>query len=189
MLKCAKRLGGDRMKPQPLNSISDTPFDSTWGNFILKDLAETLPPETISWLPQTLGWQLLFIAFVFFIMFKAYQAYKQYQRNAYRREALEWLAHCQKTNDIKLYKLLPALLRKTALAAFLRTEVTQLSGSAWENWLDSHCQQSNFSTLCPNLLHQIAFMPDKSSTIQTQQYQVLMAQIALWIKHHNRFDS
>lgn len=160
------------------------PFAKPWGNYLLENLIENQAPAEISWLPQTLGWQLLAIVLVLFTLNKSYQAYQRYQHNTYRREALKWLEQCQQSHELNLYKQLPALLRKTALYAFTRTDISQLSGKSWEAWLDQQCQQTNFTNVCPNMLHQLAYMPTNAITFNAEHYQELLMQITLWIKHH-----
>jgi len=167
-----------------ITTTQQVPFAKPWGNYLLEKLVETQSPESISWLPQTLGWKILAGIALLLIIRKSYHTYKNYQRNAYRREAIAWLEQCQQANNIDLYKQLPALLRKTALSAYKRTDITQLTGSQWENWLDQQCQQSSFSTSCPNVLQQLSYMPINASDVHSDQHQVLLMQITLWVKHH-----
>lgn len=172
-----------------ITTSTQSPFAKPWGNYLLEKLVETQAPEAISWLPQTLGWKLLAGIALLLLIIKSYQLYQGYQRNAYRREALAWLKRCQQTDSLDLYMQLPSLLRETALSAYKRTEITQLTGSQWEHWLDQQCQQTSFSTSCPNILHQLSYMPINSHDVHTEQYQVLLEQIRLWIKHHRRSNA
>ena len=160
------------------------PFAKPWGNYLLNDIVETHAPETISWLPQTIGWQLLVLLALIFIFVKSYRAYQKYQRNAYRREALAWLKICNEKANSKLYQQLPALLRKTALNAFNRAEISQLSGSHWEHWLDKQCDKTSFTRCCPDLLYQLSYKPIEDNKISQHEYQILIEQISLWIKYH-----
>mgnify|MGYP000644993768 CR=1 FL=1 len=168
---------------------TQAPFAKPWGNYLLEKLVETQAPESISWLPQTLGWKLLAGIALLLLIRKSYRLYQDYQRNTYRREALAWLKQCQQTDGFDLYMQLPSLLRKTALNAYKRTEITQLTGIQWEQWLDRQCQQTSFSTSCPNVLHQLSYKPINLEDVHTDQYQVLLEQIRLWIKHHRRSNA
>ena len=136
-----------------ITSHSPPPFERPWGNYLLEKIVENQAPDAISWLPQTVGWKILAIIIIFYFLKKSYQGYRNYQRNAYRRDAIKWLEQCQQSDELENFKQFPALIRQTALFAFSRTEVSQLSGSQWEQWLDKQCEQSNFTELCPNLLH------------------------------------
>ena len=165
------------------------PFKKPWGNYLLENIVETTAPENISWFPQTLGWKILACVIFFTIIKQLYLAYKKYKRNAYRREALAWLAQYQNKNDLTFYQQLPVLLRKIAISAFDRTEISQLSGNEWEQWLDEHCSKCNFSTRCPNALHHLAYSPIEPSTVQNEQHQEVLRQVTLWIKFHRSPDA
>jgi len=169
-----------------ITATTQPPFEKPWGNYLLEKLIETQTPESINWLPQTLGWKILALVALLLLIRKVHHVYRDYQRNAYRREALAWLFQCQQTNEPELYKQLPTLLRKTALNAFKRSDISQLSGEQWEHWLDQQCQQTSFVTTCPNALHQLAYMPINPSTFEPERYQDLLTQVTLWIKHHRR---
>lgn len=161
-----------------------TPFEKPWGNYLLEKIVETSAPPDVSWLPQTIGWKFIALGVIILLAKKCYQGYQSYKNNAYRREALAWLKHYQATKNNKDYHKLPALLRKTALLAFKRNEITLLNGKHWELWLDQQCSKTNFHQLCPDLLYQLAYMPKTQTQHDKAQYQVLIAQITLWIKYH-----
>lgn len=165
------------------------PFEKPWGNYLLENIIETPLPDKISWFPQTLGWKVLAGVIFLVLVNQLYLTYKNYKRNAYRRKALAWLEENRKLGDINFYQQLPALLRKTALHAYKRTEISQLSGEEWEHWLDEHCSRTNFTSYCPNALHQLTFKPQSSVVSPSAQYQELLEQITLWIKFHRCSDA
>ena len=141
-------------------------FEKPWGNYLLEAIVETKAPDTVSFWPQTIAWQLLFILLILLIIKKSYHSWKDYQANAYRREALIWLAQCSLSNEEDIRQL-PALLRKTAILASqklinksstmtdniniktyalkCRQEVTALSGKNWVEWLDKYCDKCDFT--------------------------------------------
>lgn len=166
--------------------VSTAPFEKPWGNYILDKIIETQAPETINWLPQTLGWQILLLCSVIYLLIRSYRAYKSYQKNVYRRDALKWLSQLKHPISESQYRQLPLLLRKTALNGFNRGDVTQLNGELWEQWLDNQCQETNFHQHCPTLLQQLSFAPILD--ISEDKYQQLVSQITLWIKYHRRQD-
>ena len=156
-------------------------FEQPWGNYLLEKIAETKAPEAISWLPQTLGWKIVFTLLFFYLCYQAFQQYKRYKNNAYRREALQWLKLYQ-SDDEWFYRQLPSLLRKTAICAYDRKTVASLTGAAWEQWLDKQCSSTDFSSHCSNQLHLLAFEADFKLT--TQDKQLLVTQVMVWIKKH-----
>jgi len=163
------------------------PFSEPWGNYLLNGLVETEAPSNISWWPETVGWKILFVIFIVFIVRKAYLIWQEYKRNAYRREALLWLQQLPDYNAASIasiYRQLPALLRKTALSAFDRTEINLLSKQSWEAWLDQQSDKSHFVDNCPSLLHSLAY--DPQCQINQEQMSCLLSEITLWIKDHRR---
>lgn len=182
-------------------------FEKPWGNYLLDKIVETTAPETISYFPQTIGWQLAFILLMIFIINKTYLSWKVYQSNAYRREALAWLAQCSLASEEDVRQL-PALLRKTALLAsqvisdnnspinaraetLSRPRITQLSGKSWVTWLDDNCTKTTFChqalTHSPEkLLTQLAYIPKIDFLDDTfkEDLSHLCQQIELWIKYH-----
>ena len=158
-------------------------FDKPWGNYLLENMVETKPPSDISWLPQTMGWKIVFVITLVYLAYRVYLGIKAYQANAYRRDALKWLANFDR-DDEWFYRQLPTLIRKTAIAGFGRNQVVSLSGAPWEQWLDAHCPHTNFNEQCPLMLHQLAFA--KQITFSFDEKQALKEQVSLWIKHHRR---
>lgn len=165
--------------------MNQAAFEKPWGNYLLDKIVETPAPEQVSFLPQTIGWQILACLFVLFMVKKSLQAYQQYQANAYRREALTILNQLTKSPKESGQQQLPVLLRKVAIQGFNRTQVTQLTGKDWDIWLDKHCDKTSFVQQCPNLLHNLTFLPT-CNLIDENERIILIEQIRLWIKFHRR---
>jgi hypothetical protein len=189
-------------------------FEKPWGNYLLEAIVETKAPDSISFWPQTIAWQIVIFMMIVLLIKKCYQMRKNYLANAYRREALSWLANCSLSNE-KDIRQLPALLKKTALLAIarqvnesdtfqlktlaLRTqeEMTGLRAGAWVKWLDLHCSKTHFkheSSLVENnpnsfenLLDKLAYMRNIhfDDDLFNQGLIMLKQQIELWIKYHD----
>lgn len=161
------------------------PFEKPWGNYLLDKIVEVSSPDAISWLPGTWGWLLVAMYLVYRIARYGYWQYCRYQHNVYRRQALAWLAENDEflsSTDSSMVNQLPALLRKVASTPFSRKEISQLSGAEWENFLDKHCPNSQFSSQCPSLLEQLAYQPNKA--VNKEALDVLKQQIHHWIANH-----
>ena len=157
-------------------------FPRPWGNYLLEDFIETQAPESISWIPQTIGWYILLCFILYFVIKKAFREYQKYLRNTYRRNALNWLSSlATKPTDSQIQQL-PVLLRSTAVKGYGREEVAHLSGINWENWLDEKCLKTRFSTDCAGLLSQIAY--GDISVISHTDSQKLQMHISDWVKYH-----
>ncbi len=164
-------------------------FPEPWGNYLLKELIETTAPKMTSFWPQTIGWQVIAVLLLLALIRKSYLAWQAYKRNAYRREALAWLNHLPvyiSLNEQPIYRQLPALLRKTALQAFGRDQVSHLSNEHWEHWLDQQCDKTSFSEQYTSYLHPLAYAPQLQ--LEAQQMKNLLHEINLWIKFHRRLD-
>jgi len=166
-------------------------FPMPWGNYLLEGLAETQAPDSISWLPQTIGWQCALFIIVIIAITKLYQAIKLYRHNIYRRNALNWISKLPQYNvsspDV-IFRQLPSLLRKVALYSTAREDVCLLAKHDWELWLDEQCREKNklsvtsFSKNNTALLYQLAYVPNYQ--IDNEKMQCLITDISTWIKHH-----
>lgn len=162
-------------------------FPSTWGNYLIKGIVETSAPEVVSLWPQTLGWKIVSLILLFYLSKILYQAWLSYKRNSYRREALTWLQNLPTYFNLAeqpVYRQLPSLIRKTALEAFGRDQVSQLSNEQWDRWLDDQCELTCFEEKCARYLHVLAYT--QIPRLNEDQINTLVTQIELWIKHHRR---
>jgi hypothetical protein len=161
------------------------PLPPPWGNYLLKEIVETEAPAAISWLPQTIAWQIIFLLLMILLVCKIWQKYQEYKANAYRREALNWLRNLPRydeANPHPAYRQIPALLKKTALHYYGREVVNQQRFSEWEHWLDLQCAKCDFENKCPQLFTELAHAPVIS--IDNQKMSVLIEQVKRWIKYH-----
>ncbi|MEM9254275.1 MAG: DUF4381 domain-containing protein [Pseudomonadota bacterium] len=117
-----------------------------FGNYVLgEDFVEVVPPESVSWLPQTAGWGWLGALLAILLARYLWQKLNHWYRNRYRREAaakLKALSHSS-TPDTWLADI-NALLKLAALVAFGRERVASLSGRDWVNFLNDQCPQPPF---------------------------------------------
>ena len=71
------------MLPEPLPEV--------FGNYAIKGIAEVLPPDPVSWLPVTPGWQVLGLLLLALLLRWCAARYRHWRRNRYRGEALKAL--------------------------------------------------------------------------------------------------
>lgn len=102
----------------------------------LRSLHDIAVPPPVSWLPQTWGWAALGALLVIALLSAIIVWLRRYRRNAYRREALRMLAAIETDirnparRDKGIHEL-TELLKRTALAAWPRSDVASLTGRAW----------------------------------------------------------
>lgn len=140
-------------------------------------------PDGVSWWPPAPGyWLILFIcitiiAFVFFIRHLK-------QRNRLKKAALEELAliktHYQNNLDDKqIVMQLSALLRRTAISQFPRTDCASLTGKNWLSWLDKQFKNENSFSAGPGyLLTEFNY----SNTTHANDVKELLSLTEQWIK-------
>ncbi len=99
----------------------------------LLNMLEPVPePEAISMFPATVGWVYLGLALLVLLAALVRAMLKRYAASAYRRAALKELNTIDKAD----VQALAALLRRTALAAYPRSEVAALTGPDWIAFLN-----------------------------------------------------
>lgn len=107
----------------------------------LRSLHDIAVPPPVSWMPQTWGWAAVAAIASALLLLFAFRAARRFRRNAYRREALRRLDEIEggmasPGNRDHAVRALAALLKRTALAAWPRTDVAALTGADWARFLD-----------------------------------------------------
>ena len=150
--------------------------DRMWG------LKELPLPEPVSWWPQTTGWLILGIVLLLIAGWISWRFWRRYQRNAYRRHALARL----ETMEIDPAALaeLPALLRKSALAAEARETVAGLRGRAWVDWLNAGARRPLFSDADAAVLDQLAYNAKAAASLDEPLRQHLVDASKAWMRSH-----
>ncbi|MEM7145274.1 MAG: DUF4381 domain-containing protein [Verrucomicrobiota bacterium] len=138
----------------------------------LDNLRDLVTPPPAPWWPPAPGWFVLgAIAFAAALVL-ALRAYRSHQQNAYRRQALRELETTDSPQEIA------AILKRTALAAYPRSKVASLSGSAWTDWLTTTSNTPLPTEVTTQLTHSIF------SKKNTENTQTLRAYTKSWITHH-----
>lgn len=147
----------------------------------LSSLRDIIEPESISFWPLAPGWWVVAGVMLALIALLVRRSMVEYRRNAYRRDALAELALL----DGDLTRL-PALLKRTALGAFPRTEVASLAGEEWLHFLDTSGGTNDFTGGPGRGLITLAYTT--GSTSESQQ-RALLACSRNWIRTHDRMAS
>ena len=162
--------------------MSLPPLPEVFGNYALKDFVEVTAPGAISWLPQTVGWRYLGVALLALLAWRAWHWLKRWHHNRYRREALRELA-CLETlvGDSELVPAVNALLKRSALAVYPRSEVASLTGEAWLAFLVGECEASPFDPTSSQLLVNGSYRPE---IVDAASARALLAACESWITGH-----
>ena len=139
----------------------------------LLDMLNPAPvPSPISMTPQTWGWVVLVIVLAFLVAFGVYLFRRHQKANAYRRCALLEL---ERANDDAAK--IADILRRTALAAFPRTQVAGLFGNDWLSFLRQSSGNIKFSKTARRSLLEAPYRSGLSDPELTQLARD-------WIKSH-----
>jgi len=144
----------------------------------LSSQRDIIEPGAISLWPLAPGWWVVIGIVLALSGLLVWRALDKYRRNAYRRAAISELATIN--NDLAR---LPALLKRTALGAFPRTQVASLSGEEWLRFLDSSGSTTNF-TDGPG--REIVALAYTANALPEDQQLALLACAEQWIRGHKQ---
>ena len=127
--------------------MSAPPLPEVFGNYALKDFAEVVPPDALSWLPQTVGWLWVAIALAGLALFQGWKKLRRWYRDRYRREGIARLRQlaAETPPPGTLVAEINKTLKLVAMAGYSRPAVASLSGSAWTDFLLNECDQQVFN--------------------------------------------
>ncbi len=160
----------------------------------LEKLHEILLPDPVSWMPQTVGWYVVFGLIVVVIGGWVFGRLRRFWKNRYRGYALAELEvigqELQRPEKrAKALAKIPVLLKWTALAAFPRSDVAGLSGEKWLAFLDKSMGAKRFTGDEGRLLPELAYAPaPRISKLPDETIGKLLQIVRHWIKVHKGQD-
>lgn len=162
--------------------MSAPPLPEVFGNYALHDFVEVIPPNSISWLPQTAGWRWLAAGLLLLALLYAWRTARHWYRNRYRREAIKRLQKVSESYDSPEFLIdLNRVLKITALVAYSREQVARLSGEHWVKFLNQQCENPPFDRELSLLLATATYR--QQSIQQPLQEQLLEAGLN-WVNEH-----
>jgi hypothetical protein len=162
--------------------VSAPPLPEIFGNYTLGEFVEVVSPDAIGWLPQTAGWAWLGAGLLLLSIRYSWKRVTHWHRNRYRREAELRLKHLAETTPPENWLTeLNKLLKITALTAFSREQVAQLSGKEWIEFLNHQCPTPPFST---EQLQLLAIGTYSNAQLEDTTRQQLVEASLNWISNH-----
>jgi hypothetical protein len=135
--------------------------------------------DPVPWFPPAPGWYWLGSLLGTLALYLAIKRLRQFQRDAYRRAALVELSQLAQSTELQA---LQALLRRTAIIAYSRSEVASLTGSAWWRFLDAASPETFFIAGGGELLDRATYQP--SVKLSSDEQGALLSACSHWIRHH-----
>jgi hypothetical protein len=156
----------------------------------LAGLADVVAPAPVSWLPQTWGWALLAVVLIVLGAWGVMRWRRHRAANRYRVEALAALAALDAQFESAASRAqavaeIPPLLKRTALAAWPRTDVASLTGPAWLAFLRQHSGGDPLSGPAERLVADAEYRrQDARAAMSADEARLCAAAARKWIKGH-----
>lgn len=168
----------------------DAPVLDPMAQTALRTLKDIVVPVPVSWIPHTWGWALVGLLLLAVLAMAIFTRIRRYRANAYRREALRTLAGIEaRMRDVSArpYALgeLASLLKRTALVAWPRAQVADLSGREWAQFIRSHGEQAGASVL-ESLVDDFEYHADDTlRNLPSNVCDTLIEAARNWIERHH----
>ncbi len=159
----------------------------SFGNYLIHGINEIILPADISWWPSTIGWKIVALLIFIFASYRLFKFSLSWWKNRYRREAIRQINEQQQVPDsglLTVVKQLPFYLKTTALQAYPRDQVAQLSGTPWIDFLNMKIGSEHFNKQVSDQLLTISYRPQEQWQLTEEQCLNLINLTKLWIKRH-----
>jgi hypothetical protein len=153
----------------------------------LEGLADIVVPAPVSWLPQTIGWAVVAALLAAAAVVMLWRWRRHALANRYRVEALHELAALERqlashSRDAALVRI-AELLKRTAIAAYSRDAVAQLSGAEWVAFIRQRGPQVPEEAV--SLLDDLEYRDRRALAAMTDtELQAIVAATRSWIRGH-----
>ena len=160
----------------------------------LEKLHEILLPDPVGWIPQTIGWYVVFGLILVVAGWWVYGRFRRFQKNRARRFALAELAVIERElqqpeKRAKALAEIPVLVKWTALSTFQRSDVAALTGEKWLAFLDKTMGGTEFTQGVGRLLPELAYAPARrDAELPDESISNLLQLVRQWIKVHKGRD-
>jgi Domain of unknown function (DUF4381) len=144
----------------------------------LQGMQDIVLPPSISLWPATAAWAILAALLLGLLFWLINILARRRRAEAYRREALRFVTAALAQGDTAA---LPALVKRTALAAFPRARVAALTGGDWAAFLRTTAPAAHLSEAEVNALTRWPYL-----TGQDQRQSAAAAAARQWIAQHDR---
>jgi hypothetical protein len=138
----------------------------------LHDFSQPPPP---SWMPQTIGWYVVFVLIVLSATWFVARTIRHWLNNRYRRDALRALQHAPAAQ-------LSEILKRTAMVTWPRSEIASLTGDNWIHFLEKSSGVREFQSFPGRLIEEAAL---SDCTLAPKDQEQLRQLAARWVRTHH----
>lgn len=146
----------------------------------LQGMRDILLPSPVPLTPATPAWAVLGGLLLALALWLAWRGWRHWRREAYRREARRELSALASGGDLDA---LPALVKRTALAAFPRAAVAALSGDDWAAFLRRTAPRARLSEAQSLALARLSYLGPAEARAAGPD---ALAAARGWIARHER---
>lgn len=164
-----------------------TDFGDNFGNARVTGLKEVTLPDPVSMMPGTVGWWILAGVLSVWLIYFGYRGFRHWQASRYRGVALAGLADIERLwgqGDPNGLPCIPVLLKRTAMQAFGRKGIAELTGDAWLSFLDRTGRTTDFTQGPARVIATLAYQ--KTDACSDEQAMAVMLATRQWIKGHKK---
>lgn len=146
----------------------------------LDRLHDIVVPPPVGWWPLAPGWWVVVATGLVLLTVGVVKIVFRWQRDRYRRQALQELAHLSPT--VEQLATVAELVKRVALAAYPRERVASLIGRPWLTFLDETGGNGAFATGPGQYLELATF--GRPPALSNSQVTELWTAVRHWIAHH-----
>ncbi len=150
-------------------------------SYILRELHDVTVPESVSWMPQTLGWKILILVAMFVLLYLTFRFACQRWHNRYRTEAMTAITRLDLA-DKKMPRSLFTILK--VVLTYRDSRYASLFGSAFLEKLDESNPKGD--TFGDEVAKQwLQSLIDPSVELSHLQRAILLERALNWVQHHD----
>jgi HAMP domain-containing protein len=156
----------------------------------LRQMADIVLPPPVSMLPATWGWVLLAVVVALVLVLALWIWLRRRARNLYRREAIAELASLEASIGDPagrriVVTMLPALIKRTALAVWPREEVAALNGHEWSAFLKAHAGKAEIDEGSYQFFEETEYRSIDGASLDEAAVRHVISVTRKWIEAHD----
>ncbi|WP_087000654.1 DUF4381 domain-containing protein [Rhizobium sullae] len=156
----------------------------------LRQMADIVLPQPVSMMPATWGWAALTGVVALVLAYALWRWLRRHAQNRYRRDALADLAALEAriggdAERLQALAMLPAIVKRTALAVWPREQVASLSGREWGEFLRAHAGKAQIDAGSYHFFAETEYRLSARPSLNDAAARRVFAAARQWIEAHD----